>query len=102
MARELGMNPKNFGKLVNHEQERWKAPLPEFIARIYFKRFGKTRPEIVKPVEQIVKDMNRKKEERKQRRREEKTTLAKKGIAQAEAQAVADLDEAPLQIPAAF
>ena len=26
MARELGMNPKKFGKLANHKQEPWKAP----------------------------------------------------------------------------
>ena len=31
MARELGMNPKKFGSLANHKQEKWKAPLPEFI-----------------------------------------------------------------------
>ena len=28
MARELGMNPKKLGKLDNHRQEPWKAPLP--------------------------------------------------------------------------
>jgi hypothetical protein len=32
MARELGMNPKKLGKLNNHRQEPWKAPLNEFIA----------------------------------------------------------------------
>ena len=37
MARELGMNPKRFGHLGNHKQERWKLPL--FIERCYFKRF---------------------------------------------------------------
>ncbi len=44
MARELGMNPKKLGKLDNHHQEPWKAPLPIFIETIYFKRFGKDRP----------------------------------------------------------
>jgi len=48
MARELGMNPKKFGGLVNHKQERWKAPLPYFIEDIYFKRFKREKPEIVK------------------------------------------------------
>ena len=28
MVRELGLNPKGFGKLDNHKQGRWKAPLP--------------------------------------------------------------------------
>ena len=41
MARELGMNPKKFGSLANHKQERWKAPLPEFIEDLYYKRFKK-------------------------------------------------------------
>ena len=31
MAKELGMNPRKFGKIDNHKQEQWKAPLPEFI-----------------------------------------------------------------------
>jgi hypothetical protein len=30
MARELGMNPTRLGKLDNHDQEPWKAPLPLF------------------------------------------------------------------------
>ena len=37
MARELGMNPSGLGKLDNHRQEPWKAPLPEFIERLYEK-----------------------------------------------------------------
>ena len=31
MARELGLNPKKFGKLANHKQEPWKEPLSNFI-----------------------------------------------------------------------
>jgi len=31
MARELGMNSKKLGKIDNHGQEPWKAPLREFI-----------------------------------------------------------------------
>lgn len=48
MARELGMNPKKFGKLANHKQEPWKLPLPLFIEECYFKSFGREKPEIVK------------------------------------------------------
>ncbi len=47
MARELGMNPKKFGSLDNHKQERWKAPLPEFIEDIYFKTFKKETPDVI-------------------------------------------------------
>ena len=31
MARELGLNPDKLGKIDNHKQEAWKAPLPQFI-----------------------------------------------------------------------
>ena len=48
MARELGMNPKKFGSLANHKQEPWKAPLPDFIEDIYFKKFKKDKPDVVK------------------------------------------------------
>ena len=36
MARELGMNPKKFGKSANHKQELWKLPLPDFIEELYY------------------------------------------------------------------
>ena len=48
MARELGMNPQKFGSLANHKQERWKAPLPEFIEDLYYKRFKKEQPDVLK------------------------------------------------------
>lgn len=53
MARELGMNPEKFGKISNNRQEPWKMPLPDYIEELYFKRFGKRRPEIVKPIERV-------------------------------------------------
>jgi hypothetical protein len=48
MARELGMNPKKFGGLANHKQEPWKLPLPEFIEDLYYKRFKKLKPNVIK------------------------------------------------------
>ena len=54
MAFELGLNPKKFGKLANHRQEPWKLPLPDFIAKLYFKRFGKTMPNTVRIIEQMA------------------------------------------------
>jgi hypothetical protein len=56
MARELGMNPKKLGKLDNHRQEPWKAPLPEFIEHVYRKRFGGERPEVVMSVEERARE----------------------------------------------
>ena len=47
MARELGMNPKKFGSLANHKQEKWKLPLPDFIEELYFKRFRKDNPDSI-------------------------------------------------------
>jgi hypothetical protein len=41
MARELGLNPRKLGKIDNHRQEPWKAPLPQFIEHLYLKRFGR-------------------------------------------------------------
>ncbi len=61
MARELGMNPKKLGKLNNHKQEPWKLPLPSFIEKCYFKRFGKTHPDDCRPIEAKVADKRAKK-----------------------------------------
>lgn len=70
MARELGMNPKKFGKLANHRQEPWKEPLPDFIESLYWKRFKKDRPDNVRSIEQMVKDAKRKQAERKVRKQQ--------------------------------
>jgi len=47
MAREIGMNPKKFGSLANHKQEKWKTPLPDFIEDLYYKKFGKEQPDVI-------------------------------------------------------
>src|SRR4030042_4409540 len=72
MARELGMNPKKFGKIANEKQEPWKAPLPAFIERMYFKRFGRERPVDVKSIEEFLRFEELKKEERKMRKQLER------------------------------
>jgi len=51
MARELGLNPGKLGKISNHRQEPWKAPLPQFIEHLYLKRFGREQPWVVTPAE---------------------------------------------------
>ena len=68
MVRELGMNPKKFGKIANEKQEPWKAPLPAFIEGIYFKRFGRERPVDVKSVEEVWRAKEKKKEEQRKRK----------------------------------
>jgi hypothetical protein len=72
MAREMGMNPKKFGKIANEKQEPWKAPLPAFIERIYFKRFGRERPVDVKSIEEVLRAKEKKKEERRKRKQMER------------------------------
>jgi hypothetical protein len=69
MARELGMNPRKLGKLDNHRQEPWKAPLPIFIENIYFKRFGRERPREVISVEEWVRRDRAKRAARKEAKR---------------------------------
>jgi hypothetical protein len=68
MARELGLNPHKLGKLANENQEAWKSPLPEFIEEIYFKRFGKSQPDTVRSIEQLVRYQREKKAEQKARK----------------------------------
>jgi hypothetical protein len=66
MARELGLNPKKLGGMDNHEQERWKEPLPQFIETLYRKRFHKAIPDNVVSMEQRAAQILAKKEQRKQ------------------------------------
>ncbi len=61
MARELGLNPRKLGSIDNHDQERWKAPLPEFIEQLYLKRFGRERPDVVVSIEQRARQLQQKK-----------------------------------------
>ena len=65
MARELGLNPDKLGKIDNHKQEQWKAPLKEFIEDIYLKQFKKSEPDNIRSLNQILQDAKRKKEEKK-------------------------------------
>ena len=75
MARELGMNPRQFGKIANEKQEPWKAPLPAFIERIYFKHFDRERPADVKSIEEVFRAKEKKKEERRKRKQMERESL---------------------------
>jgi len=65
MARELGLNPDKLGKIDNHKQEVWKAPLPQFIENIYYKRFKKEEPAIVRSLKDIIADDKARKEKKK-------------------------------------
>ena len=65
MARELGMNPTKLGSIDNHRQEPWKAPLPEFIENLYFKRFGREQPEAVVSIEERARQLQQQKADRK-------------------------------------
>jgi len=75
MARELGLNPKKFGKLANHKQEPWKEPLPDYIETLYYKRFKRYKPEQIKSIERIIKDRNKKKKEKRLRKEAERNLV---------------------------
>lgn len=77
MARELGLNPDKLGKIDNHKQELWKAPLPQFIEEIYFKRFKREEPAIVRSLKDIIADDKAKREQKKKEKakREKNNTL---------------------------
>ena len=64
MTRELGMNPNKLGKLNNHDQEPWKLPLRHYIEHLYFKRFGKERPDTVLSIEEKIRRSEAKKAQR--------------------------------------
>jgi hypothetical protein len=68
MARELGMNPKKLGSLDNHKQERWKAPLPEFITQCYRKRFGRNGPLQVRSLEEMIQAEQQRRVEKQARK----------------------------------
>jgi len=55
-------------KLDNHDQEQWKAPLPQFIEHLYEKRFGRARPDVVVSVEERARAQDAKKAARKEAR----------------------------------
>ena len=76
MARELGLNPDKLGKIDNYRQEPWKAPLPQFIENIYFKRFRREEPETVKPLKQILKEMETRKKLQKEKKEERRKQRA--------------------------
>ena len=65
MARELGLNPKKFGRIDNHQQETWKEPLPKFIETLYFKQISKVPPTEVKSIEKFYKAQQQKKQDKK-------------------------------------
>ena len=68
MARELGMNPKKFGRKDNQDQEPWKMRCGPYIEHLYSKRFGKERPDVVLSIEAKA----RRDEEKRARRCEAK------------------------------
>jgi hypothetical protein len=68
MARELGLNPDKLGKIDNHKQEPWKAPLKEFIEDIYLKQFKKAEPDNIRSLKQILFDEKVKKDKKKAKR----------------------------------
>ena len=82
MARELALNPKKLGKIDNHRQELWKAPLPAFIEHLYRRRFNRDAPVHVTSIEDAVRASAAKQETRRREkaaRREAKASAPEPG-----------------------
>ena len=77
------MNPKKFGSLANEKQEPWKVPLREFIAQCYLKSFGRSEPEHLRSLEQLI-------EADEVRRKRKQDRKANNAIAQTENPGVTD------------
>jgi hypothetical protein len=75
MAREIGLNPAKLGKLDNHKQEPWKAPLPQFIEHLYAEQFGRDRPDVLKTIEEIAREAKLRRAGRAARRSSQQSTV---------------------------
>ena len=91
MARELGLNPKKLGKIDNHEQEPWKAPLPRFIEHLYRRRCKRDAPANVRSIEDGVRAAAAKQEAR----RDEKAARRRAEAAARPEPSLFDTGEAP-------
>lgn len=78
MAIELSIPVRKLGGMANHNQERWKLPLPLFIEELYQKRFGRDRPEDVMSIEERVAQ----KQERRAARKEARAGRAQEVLAE--------------------
>lgn len=76
MARELGLNPRKFGGMANHKQERWKVPLPDYIEELYEKRFRKILPDDIRPLEVRDAEKRKKKAQNKANRINDEENIA--------------------------
>ena len=63
------MNPTKPGQFDNNRREPWKLPLPEFIEHLYFKRFGKRRPDAVVSIGELARQEAHKKALKRERTR---------------------------------
>jgi hypothetical protein len=56
------------GSRANHDQEPWKAPLPQYIEHLYLVRFGRRAPDVVVSIEERERARKAKKAARKEAR----------------------------------
>lgn len=98
MARELGFNPDKLGKLDNHKQEPWKTPLPQHIENLYYnlyyKRFNKETPDLIKSIDQLLKEDKIKKEkQKKEKEKKRKASLQEDSSSAEESATIKDVAE---------
>ena len=68
------------GKIDNHKQEPWKAPLSIFIEDLYYKRFARERPDTVVTIEQRARQIADKKAARRAARRGRRAETESDGV----------------------
>jgi hypothetical protein len=61
----LGWTQKSSGSWTAITKEPWKLPLPQFIRRLYFKRFGRERPNAVRSIEEMIVPVQAKEQSKK-------------------------------------
>ena len=76
MAMELGFNPGKMSGYAPNPHEQWKAPLPDFIERIYEKRFGASHKPVVRSFVQIAEGRKAKKTQQKQAKDQRRAAAA--------------------------
>ena len=75
----VGIEPRQARKDRQPQAETVESTAPQFIEHIYFKRFKREEPETVKPLKQILKEMETKKKlqkEKKEERRKQRSLFS--------------------------
>jgi hypothetical protein len=57
MAKELGMSPRSLMKNIPSKQQRWKAPVEDWVRNLHGKRFGERTPSAPAPAGPAIEEL---------------------------------------------